>query len=68
MLMVASSIHLHTPIVTLLNELIEVIIPFNPIHTSESFAYLRIIFDCKDNAFFCFLKIYSAIFPEILKI
>ena len=44
-----------------------IIIPFNPIHTSEYFAYLRTFFDCKDNAFSCFLKIYLAIFPVILK-
>jgi hypothetical protein len=29
-------------------------IPFNPIHTSERFAYLRIVFSCKDSVKFRF--------------
>ena len=50
---------IHAPIVTLLNELIEIIMPFNPIHTSECFAYLRIIFSCKDTNIFSFSQIFS---------
>lgn len=38
-----------TLVVTLLNELLEIIILFNSIHTSERFAYLRIKFECKDK-------------------
>ena len=50
---------IHAPIVTLLNELIEIIMPFNPIHTYECFAYLRIIFSCKDTNIFSFSQIFS---------
>ena len=51
--------HLYTPIVTFFNELSEIIIPFNPIHASEYFAYLRIIFSCKGRENFGNHKAFS---------
>lgn len=55
--------YFYTPIVTLLNELVEIIISFNSvIHTSERFAYLRIFFVCKYTSISHSTQIYPSVF------